>query len=158
MRNNVASFWVPNRIDRLKNMWAAGQSGSEIAASFGTTRCAVLGKIFRLGLPVRAIDNNRLYQKRSPEQLEATKRLRAERRNERRRDQPPRLVMVKAINLEALRCIEVIPLHKDLVDLGPNDCRFPYGEGPYTFCGNPQMEGRSYCGPHTALSFRRLER
>jgi hypothetical protein len=65
--------------------------------------------------------------------------------------------MVKVSNLEALRCVEVVPLHKNLVDLGENECHFPYGTGPYTFCGLPKLEGRSYCGHHLAVSFRRLE-
>lgn len=150
MRNNVASFWSSNRIFSLKMMWAEGRTGSEIAASFGKTRCAVLGKIFRLGLATRAIDNNRLYHRRSPEQVEATKLLREERRR------THRVTVMRPVNLEALRCVEVVPLHKSLVDLEPNDCRWPYGDGPkYTFCGRPQMEGRSYCGAHFSLSLRR---
>jgi hypothetical protein len=107
----------------------------------------------RLGLTGKVY--GRIYPRKTPEQIEAAKRLKAERRNERRRSQRVSFVMVKSINLEALRCIEVEPLHKSLADLGRNDCRYPYGEGPYTFCGNPQREGHSYCGPHFALTLRR---
>lgn len=61
---------------------------------------------------------------------------------------PPKPI---AIDLPALRCVEVDPLHVNLLDLQPEQCRWPYGEGPYTFCGHPAVFG-SYCGPHFGLS------
>lgn len=155
MRNNVNSIWTVDRTEMLRKLWASGISFSSIAAEIGVgvTRSAISGKVDRLGLIGRAAIN-RTYSKRTPEQIEATKREKGERRNERRRNQ--RMTIVKsAINIEALRCIEVEPLHKNLADLGRNDCRYPYGDGPYTFCGNPQREGHSYCGPHFALTLRR---
>lgn len=154
MRNNVNSIWTEDRIEMLRKLWASGISFSNIAAEIGVgvTRSAISGKIGRLGLTGRDTAN-RIYGKRSLEQIEATKRRKAERRNERRRIQRVSFVMV---NLEALRCTEVVPMHKSLLELGPNDCRYPYGSNaPYTFCGHPQMEGHSYCGPHFALSARR---
>jgi GcrA cell cycle regulator len=120
----------------------------------GFTRNAILGKVHRLGISGRECDSNRTYVKKTPAEIEATKRKKEERRRERRRAY--RAAIVKStINLGALRCVEVEPLHKSLADLGRDDCRYPYGDGPYTFCGNPQREGHSYCGPHMALSFRR---
>ena len=155
MRNNVASFWIDDRVADLKAMWASGRSGGEIASSFGVTRCAVLGKIFRLGLADRMFVN-----RRTPEQIQAAKRAKNQRANERRRTNrvntkklaPKKLTIT---NLEALRCVEVEPLGKTLLELGPNECRYPYGDGPYTFCGNPTMGECSYCGPHFGLSARR---
>lgn len=29
--------------------------------------------------------------------------------------------------------------------------RYPFGTGPYTFCGNPQCADSSYCDPHHIL-------
>jgi GcrA cell cycle regulator len=136
-------------------MWSSGLSAAEIAASMGFTRNAVLGKVHRLGIGGRECDSNRTYVKKTPAEIEATKRKKEQRRRERRRAH--RAAIVKStINLEALRCVEVEPLHKSLADLGRKDCRYPYGDNaPYTFCGNPQRKGHSYCGPHMALSFRR---
>ena len=156
MQNNVPSFWSDVRVDYLKTMWSAGRSGGEIASSLGVTRCSVLGKIFRLRLPVRAIENNRRYKKRTPEQI-AAKRAKDKRGNEKRRAKqsavkPQKLTIT---NLEALRCVEVEPLGKTLLELGPNECRYPYGDGPYTFCGNPTMGECSYCGPHFGVTARR---
>lgn len=154
MCNQTNSIWTEARVENLKGMWLAGLSGSEIAASMGVTRCAALGKVHRLKLDKRDCDHNRTFSRKTPEELEATKRNKEERRRERRRTQ--RVNTVKpTVNLEALRCIEVEPLHKHLLELGPNDCRYPYGDSPYTFCGHPQMEGHSYCGPHFSLSVRR---
>jgi GcrA cell cycle regulator len=155
MRNNVNSIWTEDRTDMLRKLFASGSfSCSGMAAELGNgiTRNAVIGKMHRLGLTGRIYD--RSYPRKTPEQIEVAKRLKAERRNERRRTQRASIVMVK-VNLEALRCVEVEPLHKSLADLGRDDCRYPYGEGPYTFCGQPQREGHSYCGGHFALTLRR---
>lgn len=44
------------------------------------------------------------------------------------------------------------PLHLSLSDLGPDDCRWPFGINiPYTFCGHPKAS-RWYCHAHQALS------
>jgi GcrA cell cycle regulator len=153
MRNNVNSIWTEEFSGRLISLVGDGVSFSQIAAQMGVTRNAAIGRAHRLGLNGKLY--GRTYTRKTPEQIEETKRLKAERRNERRRSQRVSFVMVKSINLEALRCIEVEPLHKSFADLGRNDCRYPYGEGPYTFCGNPQREGHSYCGPHFALTLRR---
>lgn len=156
MRNNVNSIWTEDRTEMLRKLFANGSfSCSGIAAELGNgiTRNAVIGKMHRLGLNGKFY--GRIYPRKTPEQIEAAKRNKAERRNERRRAE--RMSIVKpVVNLEALRCVEVEPLHKALADLGRDDCRYPYGgNAPYTFCGNPKQEGSSYCGTHFALTLRR---
>jgi len=150
-----STWWTEDRTETLRKLWAAGVSFSNIAAQIGgVTRSAVGGKLYRLDLVGRDT-NPRTYSQRTPEQIEAAKRAKSDRRNERRRTQRVSFVMVKRVNLEALRCIEVEPMHKSFADLGPNDCRYPYGDGPYTFCGQQKFGDSSYCGGHMALSFRR---
>lgn len=39
------------------------------------------------------------------------------------------------------------PLNLSLNDLEPHHCRWPYGDGPFVFCGHPKDEG-SYCAYH----------
>jgi GcrA cell cycle regulator len=55
-----------------------------------------------------------------------------------------------------LRSVGITPRLKALVDLAPDDCRYPYGgdrEGEaITFCGHPRLPGSSYCGPHLQLT------
>lgn len=43
---------------------------------------------------------------------------------------------------------------KELIDLERNDCRFPFGDGPFLFCAEVQKLGSSYCAEHHAECFR----
>ncbi|MGY2987666.1 GcrA family cell cycle regulator [Bradyrhizobium sp. USDA 4508] len=38
--------------------------------------------------------------------------------------------------------------------LKPGECRFPFGEAPFQFCGRPQVDGCPYCAGHLAIAFR----
>lgn len=53
-----------------------------------------------------------------------------------------------------LRCAEIVPRHLSLFELGRDDCRWPLGDGPFTFCGCLKMVGSSYCTGHHLLSVR----
>lgn len=37
-----------------------------------------------------------------------------------------------------IRCAGITPRNLMLLDLEPNDCRYPYGDGPFVFCGHPK--------------------
>jgi GcrA cell cycle regulator len=56
----------------------------------------------------------------------------------------------------AIRCAEVVSRNVGLLELGPCDCRYPYGDGcegsPYLFCGNRQDDNSSYCPAHLDLT------
>jgi hypothetical protein len=45
--------WTEERIERLKELWADGNTATEIGRMMATTSSAVLGKINRLGLSNR---------------------------------------------------------------------------------------------------------
>ena len=47
--------WTPERVETLRRLWTARQTGQEIAQFFGdgATRCGVIGKARRLGLEDR---------------------------------------------------------------------------------------------------------
>jgi hypothetical protein len=48
------NIWdVPGMIDRLRQLWAEGHSGSEIGRRMGINKNQVVGKVHRLGLPKR---------------------------------------------------------------------------------------------------------
>jgi hypothetical protein len=55
MASDPLKVWPQERVDRLKSMWDEGLSASQIAAALGggLSRCAVLGKVHRLGLESR---------------------------------------------------------------------------------------------------------
>jgi hypothetical protein len=40
-----------------------------------------------------------------------------------------------------------------LFDLAPTACRWPYGDGPFTFCGHRHVQGQPYCAYHVSKAF-----
>jgi len=54
-----------------------------------------------------------------------------------------------------LRCVAIEPRHVSLLDLQPGECRWPHGEGPFTFCGHATVKDRSYCAAHAELALSR---
>lgn len=50
-KSQLLTSWSESRVDRLRELWSAGMSASEIAQELGgTSRNAVIGKLSRLGL------------------------------------------------------------------------------------------------------------
>jgi GcrA cell cycle regulator len=54
--NLPPSTWTDERVEQLKTLWADGLSCGQIAGELncGFSRNAVIGKVYRLGLPERA--------------------------------------------------------------------------------------------------------
>jgi hypothetical protein len=57
------SPWTPERIERLKELWALGLSASQVAARMNAeareqlfTRNSIVGKVSRLSIPMRNAD------------------------------------------------------------------------------------------------------
>jgi GcrA cell cycle regulator len=54
------------------------------------------------------------------------------------------------------RSVGIKPRLISLIELGPNDCRYPYGgekdREAIAFCGRPKVPGSSYCAPHFHLT------
>jgi hypothetical protein len=48
------------------------------------------------------------------------------------------------------------PLHLDLMQLTRSTCKWPLGDGPYTYCGHPTVEGKPYCPGHVAIAYTPL--
>lgn len=155
---NVAkSFWTPERVDDLRRLNAERRSASLIATHFGEpcTRNMVCGKLHRLGL-------SRPMEVRSAEQARMMKERRLLERARRDTASSPVLRLVKNGNGMAviksktrgpLHIIEAMveSRHVSFMDLERKDCRYPYGDGPVTFCGHPKREDSSYCPAHHQL-------
>ena len=134
--------WSSDQNAALTSLWSEGLSGSAIGKRLDKTKCAVIGRARRLGLPARA-------EKR---EWEATE-----------------IIKIRGLKKAGYGIYEIakktgIPYstikrklnepvcHKQLSDLGPRDCRYPFGEGtPYEFCGRPAIPGKSYCAEHFNL-------
>lgn len=143
-------FWSEDRSNKLAGYVAGGaMSYSRITEAlnqeFSSTysRNAVIGRAMRMGLC-------------NPYQI---KKVKAEpkpkvHRQRQRYSPESRRVLTIFENAEQvkLRCVEIVPLHIPLMDLEPDQCRYVYGDGPFTFCGHPRFAPFSYCAPHKHLA------
>ena len=117
--------WTSERKSRVRELWDQGFSASQIAAMLDiiTTRNAVIGLARRCGFPSRRTGQPRTQKppETPPEELPPAA------------PPPPGF---RNLALEALRYWH---------------CRWPGGDGPYTFCGQPK-HGRSYCYKHHRMA------
>lgn len=134
------SPWTADDEANLRRWWDEGVSCSQISAGFGGrfSRNAVIGKVHRLGLEGRA----------GPILTTAEKEERRKRRNAEKYAWKLRNNYVppsrrKVVLTEPPRPYDFLALTFDALKRG--DCRYPRGSGPYVFCGQPSLEGQSYC-------------
>lgn len=128
----MTEIWTPERTKSLIQLWAEGHSARSIAEKLELrSRSAVIGKVRRLDLP-------------TPEVKLATA---ARITQVRKRKQRLAAIPVPADNLSEKA------LHLEFDQLESRHCRFPYGEGPYTYCGHPKLANTSYCEAHVAYCF-----
>jgi GcrA cell cycle regulator len=154
--------WTKQQDAALKAHIGAGLSyaaaAGEINLEFKTnyTRNAAVGRGLRLGMCNPAQKKKPGPKRRHPKPWDAqgiSKRTWYRRRNAAPAAPKPAFrPRIDRAEIETLRCIEVVPLHLNLLELEPNQCRWPYGDGPFTFCGHPQLSGFVYCAPHVGLS------
>lgn len=142
--------WHQSVIDRMRVLHAENLTFSEIAAKLNhefnltLTRNACIGKGTRIGLGGRTV-------------APAERAKRAHRPSVRVQKIIPasvnslRVVEVTRVEPEPLRLADVQPLHLSIIDLDADHCRYPYGDGPFTFCGCTVAPGRPYCLPHAKL-------
>jgi GcrA cell cycle regulator len=141
-------FWTPEKIERLRMLWAAGKSARECGAALGATRNMVIGKVDRLGL-------------KRPERPKVEKPI-----AERPKHQIS-LGLVKpkpAPSPPRLRADQPLPKSRpvSLLQLKRTHCRWPIGdprESDFYFCGavcgavaKRTANGPCYCPDHARLS------
>lgn len=134
----AVSHWTDEKIDELKKHFAEGLSAALIAQEMGLTRNAVIGKLSRLGLT---------SANGYPRHVNKTEVRKARKSGGATPKSEP-----KQISLPMLAVADVVPLHVGFDDLKYGQCRYPYGDGPFTFCGCESVEGGSYCLPHKMLT------
>lgn len=125
--------WPPERIELLKQLWAEGLSASQIAAEFGLTRNAIIGKVHRLGLEKRGRGQN---MARRPRTVRTTpfKALPA---------------IVKSVPLPPEPELPPSCAPVTLMQLEDRQCRWPVGD---LYCGAPA--DKSWCTYHARLARR----
>ncbi|MCL2714100.1 MAG: GcrA family cell cycle regulator [Alphaproteobacteria bacterium] len=150
---NSSQTWTEERVELLKEGFAAGLTCREIAADIGVSRNAVIGKLSRLNLT--RIDA------RGRRRAEKKKRPTSARSNPRRGPQLHRLVLI--FDLFGTQPSPEDPdsinegNRRSLLELGPHQCRWPIstpGAADFCFCGNTASEGESYCPGHIRLAYR----
>lgn len=104
-----------------------GLSASQIAAEFGTfNRNQIIGLAFRNKIPLHGVAKPR---------------------------EPKPVAKPPYMQCEQVK--EEVPT--DLItfeQLGPNTCRFPFGDRDYLFCGRPKFEDLPYCASHCRICFQ----
>jgi GcrA cell cycle regulator len=148
--------WTELATAAARKSHALGMTAAKTAAAlkraFGGTlsRNAVIGKWFRMGLSDKEKDDHAraARQSRSRPQARAKPKSPAARRSGTMC--APSLVPNADDGANALLHI-LVAQRKQLLELGPGDCRWPIGdpkEADFFFCGTPQLTGSSYCRPH----------
>jgi GcrA cell cycle regulator len=129
--------WTEERREFVRELWAQGYSAGEIAQRLKPkmTRNAVIGLCHRNKFPH---GKRRTAPMPSPEPLPPAYSAREEPRP---RPQPPKPEPSAFLGL---------PLH----ELTDSQCRWPDGDGPFLFCGQPASLGQPYCRDHAAKAIR----
>jgi GcrA cell cycle regulator len=151
--------WTEERLENMRDMFADRLSASQIAERFGVTRNVVCGKLARMGL-TRAADQHLSSAPKKPRVPKheavgapagslAFKVIHSIKRKQREAEDG-------GIDPQPFVCrdaADIVPRHLDLLELAEQDCKYPYGDGPITFCGHPRRKGTPYCPGHCAVAF-----
>jgi GcrA cell cycle regulator len=135
-------MWTSKQDDQLRAMHAEKPrpTCAEMGERLGASKNAVIGRRRRIGLggPKRVVKP----RNRSPNRPKAEPRV-----------SKRRMVMLKAEPVSK----NTPPIGgKSLLDLAPDECRFPYGDKPYTFCGCKAVTKLPYCAPCAGIAYRRV--
>lgn len=145
--------WTAERTERLIKLWADKLTGAQIATELHTTRQSVVAKARRLKLAARPNGNGKTAKKpRAKPRKRAIKKLLFLNNGALRliesteQDQPPPMAA------------DIPPCErKQLLDLNPHDCRWPYGDpgtANFYFCGQSDCpDGQPYCAAHSRMAY-----
>jgi GcrA cell cycle regulator len=130
--------WTPEEDARLRLLWGAVPAlpCREIASQIGRTKSAIIGRANRLDLAKR-------HQNDTP-------RARHVRPARHHPISPARLVVPKFEPPSPSRRSGAM-----LLNLEPDQCRWPFGERDYVFCAAAVQPGRPYCKAHCRLAYHR---
>jgi GcrA cell cycle regulator len=152
------SNWASAHSDALRDYFRMGMSFSEIGrkinSRFGTsyTRNAVIGRAKRMGLSVP----KRVERPAIALAQQAAPRTVRPRQAAAPSPGEPQISAVEPASTVKFRCVGISPRLISVLELAPDDCRYPYGgdkEGEeIAFCGHKRHPGSSYCTPHLHLT------
>lgn len=145
--------WTKENTETLVRMRAEGHSAAEIARTVGTTRHAVLGKAWRMGLanPAKNAEMRSLVNKHAAKSLahQKLKALKPEKPIIVRRD-PPRPPTYKPKEVSAVDESRMRPWTERQF----GQCAFPVVRGEVTYSCCADVEGhKSYCPEHRRVMY-----
>lgn len=148
------TLWTVAQDDQLKSLYDEGYSSSQIGGFMGKTRNSIIGRVHRLHLNLRGAG------KHPPKEAKRARSGRAVKPRGTRSNVIQFRPRPKQEQIE-IRCAEIEPRHVSLAELESGDCRYAYGDNPFTFCGHAKMrdpinanKDLSYCPAHYDLCRR----
>ena len=151
----TVSIWTEDRILRLTALWLEGRTAAAIACDLGrgVSRCAVLGKVYRLGLA------------RGPEARHArpvTPPCVKQRREAVAASRPvawsPGAVKGRSMIGPSAALLAAPPAPTaTILSVRAGQCRWPYGcsgEATFGLCGRPVARG-AFCAAHAAVGYQK---
>jgi hypothetical protein len=145
----MLNFWTDDEVKQLVRMFVdQNKTTADIATALKRSRNSVTGKLSQLN--IRRSRNNVAVT------LSNTKPVSAYNGNQYTGTLKEKGKMLRELNetvAERLPQQETPADAKPLEALNWCDCRYPYGFGPYLFCGKRAILGKSWCKTHYAAVF-----
>lgn len=161
----MGTQWTEKEDAVLIDLREQGMSYGHIADRIGKTRKAVIGRAYRLKLCHSETRPKTIYQQVldlfskgwSYSNIERSLGLKIDQKTRERIStrcgsfsfRRPRVKMTAKLFFSEVK----IPATKTLAELGPKDCRFPQGDGPYLFCGGKVNGHGPYCERCTKIAY-----
>lgn len=139
--------WPSEDEKKLRALWNEGLTGGQISRRFcgRYSRNAIIGKVHRMGLPLRGRDSD------AKRRVKRIKEIKAEKAKPKAAVSPVTKA-IAAVAVLPLPVEETAPIGlKTLLDLEEKDCRWFYGDPRQVkrgFCGCKTVLGTSWCAKH----------
>jgi GcrA cell cycle regulator len=156
LRAPVADKYA-DKTDVIIAMWREGRTATAIACAVGVkTRSAILGKLHRLGLLGQRGQHKKPAAHHRARNKEATRRYRARLNSKFTRSSP---AIPQRVNKTAWVSVPPSPdappsLNLSIIAVKPDQCRHIAGDD-HLCCGNPIIEGTSWCDHHYRVVYWR---
>lgn len=143
-------MWTLERKTECLEHWNTGNySMSQLAEKYGVTRNSISGFLDRsrkYGHFVLGKQSDEVM-KRVRDRSSALERHKVIRRVSAHKPKPePILIDMADFNP---------PLRKNLFELNKNECKYPFGDKDFAFCGYPTESNKSFCHVHHAMCWQK---
>ena len=135
--NQHNTFWNPEKDQILTQLYLEKKSNSFIGDVLGTTRNAVAGRAFRIGL------------KKEKQCVAGQPRIR---KKTRLTEAEKAIRKAPKLERQIVKGNQIPPLIDSALELTPKKCAYPYGDNGFQFCGRPRERG-SFCEFHASLCY-----